>query len=674
MRKISLTVIVAVVLLLGDMAWPKAASADDAVAPAEESTPAAASSVQQAVHQAVQPALEAAFDVVDSVVGAASVPTIEFPAVAAAATPAAQPASAPTPTTIGQAIIGFHPGFLPPVDAGGLLNGLPVLTRSTNGSFLTVAAPNLDVVRQALTVIPGVSYVEDNGLLHTRITPTDTRYGEQYGPSMMGFPTAWGSVGYGSSAITVALIDSGILKTHQDLTGPRILQGHDYVNNDSDPNDDCGHGTHVSGTVGATTDNGVGVAGMTQAKILHMKGLAYSSSLFGSGCSGGYAGIAQGIMDAADQGAKVISMSIGGGASSTMQNAVNYAYDKGVILVAAAGNGGSNNGIDYPGAYPNVIAVGALTSSKTRASYSDGGPQLDIAAPGSGVLSTYTGSNNATYSSLNGTSMATPHVAGALALAWGCAIPGTTRDSLISALYSTAEDLGAGGRDNLYGYGLARVDLLVAQVCNGTPPPNQNPAAAFTATSSGNLGVSVDGSASSDPDGDALTYEWNWGDGTPAGSGVTATHTYANTTTRTITLTVSDGRGGSAGASTSFTPTSAPADPDPSTPNVTSGQTISVAVSSSATEKFFKINVPAGTGQIKAVTTGPACGFFSCSLDADLYTRAGARPTDSTYACRSQARGNSETCTTANPSAGDWYIRVKRYSGAGSVNLTVTLS
>ncbi len=577
------------------------------------------------------------------------------------------------PTTIGEAIVGFDRGLLPNVKRGGRLNGLPVTRVSKNGSFLTVKAPSLNVVRTALTVIPGVSYVEDNGLMHALATPNDTRYGEQYGPALMGFPAAWGSVGYGNANVTVAVIDSGVLSTHQDLAGPRLLQGHDYISNDNTPNDTCGHGTHTIGTVGASTNNATGVAGMAQVTLLPMKALNYVKPTLlggGGGCSGAFAGIAQAIMDAADQGASVISMSIGGGASSVMENAVNYATAKGAILVAAAGNDGGTNSIDYPAAYPAVIAVGAVTSTKARASYSDGGPQLDIAAPGSNVLSTYTGANNATYSLLSGTSMATPHVAGALALALGCKVAGTTTTQVVNALFSTAEDLGAAGRDNLYGSGLARADLLARQVCNGTPPPNQNPTAAFTATPSGSLGVAVDASTSHDPDGDLLSYTWNFGD-TATATGKTANHTYASAGSKTIRLTVTDGRGGSSTAETVF---NASADPDPATPTLTSGQTVGVGVSSTATERFFKIAVPAGKTQLKAVTAGPACSLLSCPLDADLYTRAGSRPTDSAYSCRAMVKGNAENCTSVNPTSGYWYIRVKRYSGSGSVNLTVTLT
>ena len=581
----------------------------------------------------------------------------------------APPASADVlpdlPTTIGEAIIGFQPGFLPAVGVGGALAGLPVTRVSRNGSFVTVSVPNLSAVRTAFAAIPGVTYIEDNALMHTEATPNDAKFAQQYGPQMMGFPSAWGSVGYGTNNVTVAFVDSGILKTHQDLTGARILQGHDYVNNDSNPEDNCGHGTHTAGILGATTNNSLGIAGEAQVNILEMKGL--DSSFLSNGCSGSDAGIAQAIMDAADQGAKIISMSIGGASANVLKNAADYAYNKGVILVAAAGNDGQNNGIDYPGALPNVIAVGALTSSKARASYSDGGPQLDISAPGSSVLSTYNGSTSS-YASLSGTSMATPGVAGALALALSCAPNGTSRDSVIQALYSTAEDLGVAGRDDATGYGLARADRLVQSVCNVAPPSNQNPTAAFTATPSGSLGVNVDAGASSDPDGDTLTYTWDFGDG-GNGNGKTASHTYASAGNYPIKLTVNDGHGGTDNVTQNFN-ASASSDPDPSVPTITSGQVVNATVDADHKEVFFKINVPAGTTQIKALT---ACSS-NCPANVDLYTRRGAAPTNKKYDCVSAAAGDDENCTTANPGSGYWYVRVKKITGKGTVQLTVTLS
>jgi serine protease len=589
----------------------------------------------------------------------------------------AGPASAAAPpdaadAVVGRFLVGFQRGA-PPELTG--VTGITVERVVPEAGFLVVTAAGLDVVERALSGVAGITYVERDVAMRALVTPNDPRYGTQYGPPMMGVPAAWDRAGYGSSAVKVAVIDSGIRRTHEDFTpSSRILPGYDYVAGDGDPNDTCGHGTHVAGTVGASTANALGVAGMSAATILPLKGLDAVGGLFSVQCTGSTAGIAEAIVDAADQGADIISMSIGGGASTTLANAVTYAWNKGVVLVAAAGNDGSSNSIDYPGAYPEVIAVGALDSNKAKASYSDMGPQLDVAAPGSNVISTYNGSNTS-YSSLSGTSMATPHVSGVLALALSCA-PSATNAQLRDALYRTAEDLGSAGWDQSFGHGLARADRLVTDLCGGGGggPVNGQPTAAFTSSTSG-LTVSVNGSSSTDPDGDPLTYAWTFGDGSTA-TGVTASRTYPAAGTYTVGLTVSDGRGGSSTTSRSVTVTSgggSGGDPDPSTPTVTSGQTTTINVTAT-TDAFYKIAVPAGASQLSVVMDGPNCSLLSCSLDADLSTRAGARPTDTVYACSPQSGGSDETCTHSAPASGYWYLRVKRYSGSGTVTLRAVVS
>ncbi|HWL35122.1 MAG TPA: S8 family serine peptidase [Frankiaceae bacterium] len=573
------------------------------------------------------------------------------------------------PTSRGEAVVGFVASLPAGLRAGGTLRGFEVVRVDSGGAFAVVKATDVAEVQRAMAGLPGLRYVEDNVTKYALVTPNDSQYGSQYGPNMMGAPTAWGQVGYGSSSVVVSVIDTGIRRTHQDFNASRVLAGYDYHNGDSNPADDCDHGTHTAGTVAATTNNGIGVAGMSQATILPYKVLSAPDIL--GRCSGSAANIASAIRAAADNGAKVISMSIGGPDATVERDAVQYAYSKGVILVAAAGNDGGSNSIDYPGAYPEVIAVAALESNKARASYSDGGPQLDIAAPGSNVLSTIDNSDSA-YGTMSGTSMATPHVAGAIALALGCAPAGTTRATIVNTLYSTAEDLGAAGRDDLYGHGLARVDRLVANVCTGGGGPTNNPPTASFTTSASGLTASVNGSGSADPDGDPLTYAWTWGDGGTS-TGVTASHTYAAAGTYTVGLTVSDGRGGS--NSTTRTVTVSPTgDPDPSTPNLTSGQQINVTLSGTGDEKFFKIAVPAGKSQLQVVMTGPACGLLGCAFDADLYTRVSARPNDTTYTCRPFAGGSNETCTHASPAAAYWYIRVDAYTGSGTVTLKATVS
>ncbi|MEA3191212.1 MAG: serine protease [Thermoplasmata archaeon] len=571
------------------------------------------------------------------------------------------------PTTFGEAMLAFEDGTMPALGVGDDLLGFPVVQAIPQIGILVVAAPDLTPLRLAVAGLPGLRSVEDNGKVHGSVVPNDTRYSGQYGPPQMGFPAAWGSAGYGSSAIKVAVIDSGLYKTHPDFQASRILTGYDYVNNDSNPDDGCGHGTHVTGTIAATTNNNLGVAGMSQATILPLKALQPIGGILSVECSGSTADIAQAIVDATDQGARIISMSIGASASdSATSSAVAYAYARNVLLVAAAGNDGAANSIDYPAAYSQVIAVGATTNTKARASFSDMGADLEVMAPGNAIDST---SSSGSYTTMSGTSMATPHVAGALALALSCA-PSTTNTALRSALQSTAEDLGAAGRDTTYGYGLARADLLVASVCGGGPPPNTPPVASFTFTTS-SLTVNVNGGGSTDADGDPLTYSWTFGDSS-SGSGVTASRTYAAAGTYSVTLTVSDGRGGSNSQTKSVTVASGGgSDPDPGTPNLTSGTAVSFSIATGQ-EKFYKIDVPAGKSQLVVEMTGPACGLLSCSVDADLYTRLGSKPTDTTYACRPYASGSTETCTHSSPAAGYWYVRVYGYSGSGTVTLKAT--
>ncbi|MGH7855696.1 MAG: S8 family serine peptidase [Candidatus Binatia bacterium] len=589
--------------------------------------------------------------------------------------PASAGAPISIPTEIGEAIVGFEPQALPALAAGEDLAGFPILKIVRKASFVVLAAPDLATLRLALARVPGVAYVEDNALLRALATPDDTRYGEQYGPGLMGFPAAWDEAGFGSADVTVAVLDTGLQKTHPDFESSRILQGHDYVNDDANPNDDCGHGTHVSGTVAATTDNARGVAGMSQATILPMKVLSPLGLLITITCSGSTADIAEAIVDATDEGARVISMSLGGGgASNTLRSAVDYAWQQGVLVVAAAGNDGPcSNCVNYPAKYANAIAVSAVAAGKGLASYSSTGPEIEVAAPGSNVLSTY---NDSGYRSLSGTSMATPHVSGALALALSCR-PATSATTLRALLHETAEDLGAAGRDDSYGHGLARIDRLVDALgsCDGGGEPgNHAPIAAFTLTASG-LTVGVDGSESSDPDGDALSYLWDFGAGGTA-TGAAASHTYAAGGTYTITLAVNDGNGGSDTEVKSVTVTAPgdPADPDPATPNLQSGQARAVTLSGTSDDEHFKIFVPAGSSQLRVAMTGPSCGLLSCSFDADLYVRRGSRATDTSYDCRPYLNGSNETCTLSAPASGWWYVRVDSFRGSGTVQLTPTVS
>ena len=253
------------------------------------------------------------------------------------------------------------------------------------------------------------------------------------------------------------------------------VNGWDFVNQDAHPNDDNGHGTHVSGTIAQTTLNGLGVAGVAfGTTIMPVK-------VLDAGGAGTYQWISDGIYYAVNNGADIISMSLGGSASDiTLQNAVSYAYTNGVVVVAAAGNGGKD-GVgdpvcDYPAAYDAyVIAVGALQYDESKAPYSNYGPSLDVVAPGGntavdqngdgyadGVLQNTFGNTTVdwAYWFYQGTSMATPHVSGVAALLL-TRNPSLTPDDVRSVLQSTAEDLGAAGWDSSFGWGLVDAEAAL---------------------------------------------------------------------------------------------------------------------------------------------------------------------------------------------------------------------
>jgi serine protease len=344
-----------------------------------------------------------------------------------------------------------------------------------------------------------VLYAEPNYEAHAFLVPNDTYYGFQWhfdNPSHGGVHAqdAW-DVGNGSGVV-VAIIDTGVAYEDYNTGGPWwrreqyyrapdlantiFVQGYDFVNNDTHPNDDEGHGTHVTGTVAQSTNNSLGTAGLAYgASIMPVKVLNAQGS-------GSYADIADGIRYAADNGADVINMSLGGSASSnTLRDALEYAYDKGVTIVAASGNDGTGT-VSYPAAYDEfVIAVGATRFDESRASYSNWGTALDIVAPGGdtsvdqngdgygdGVLQQTFGNkfNDWGYYFYQGTSMATPHVAGVAALVIGNG-NATTPDDVRRALEETADDLGATGRDDIYGNGL--VNAFAAM--NWTSGPVDNP-------------------------------------------------------------------------------------------------------------------------------------------------------------------------------------------------------
>jgi serine protease len=483
---------------------------------------------------------------------------------------------------------------------------------------------------------------------------------QPYGIGMVQAPEVW-ATGTTGDGITVCVIDSGIHAGHEDFQGVNLVGGYPSGWN----NDTCGHGSHVAGTI-AAKDNTSGVVGVNTGGI----NLFIVKVFDGETCGWSYS---SDLVDAANRcanaGAKVINMSLGGSFSSqTENNGFANLYNQGVLSVAAAGNGG-NTQKSYPASYNSVVSVAAVDNTKTLASFSQRNDQVELAAPGVGVLSTvpfvsattavdgvsyivsaleftYEGSasgtlvnggrctaagswsgrtvlcergdisfadkvnnayaggaaaviiyNNASggfsgtlgsagpaipavsmsqedgqylvsnkigvsasvstvpnnqgsgYAYYDGTSMASPHVAGVAALIWS-ANPTWSNQQVRDALAVTAEDLGSAGRDTSYGWGLIRAKAALDELQGGggtDPDPNNPPTASFTYSCT-DLSCNFDGTGSSDSDGSITGYSWSFGDST-SGSGSTTSHTYGADGTYTVTLTVTDDDGATASSS-----------------------------------------------------------------------------------------------------------------------------
>jgi subtilisin family serine protease len=293
-----------------------------------------------------------------------------------------------------------------------------------------------------------VEYVQPNYIYHALLVPNDPHYWRQWNMPKIGAEPAW-EITCGAAGVVVAVVDTGVDLDHPDLAA-NLVSGYNFINQGASPQDDNGHGTHVAGIVAAVTNNAVGVAGVAGgSRVMPVKVLS------GAGEGTDY-GVAQGIQWAADNGARIANLSLGGpDYSQALADAVNYAYGKNMLVVAAAGNEGSNS-ILYPAALPGVVAVGATDNGDNRAGFSNYGDALDIVAPGVNIFSTFW---NDSYVYLSGTSMATPHVSSVAALVLSLH-PGYTAGQVESTLKNNAVDLGAPGWDPYYGNG--RLDALAA--------------------------------------------------------------------------------------------------------------------------------------------------------------------------------------------------------------------
>lgn len=398
-------------------------------------------------------------------------------ALALVALPAAGASAAAVPNTV---IVKYKDGASADARAGlaRLVDVRETLGRvNVNGASIVRVAGNAQAAADRLNRSANVEYAEVDQVMRALAVPNDARFGDLYGLDNTGqaggtpdadidAPEGWDAAGLGTfpatGGVKVGIIDTGIDAAHEDLSGKVVdcaattpgllglIGGNPTPSESRGCTDDNDHGTHVAGTIGAKANNGVGVAGVS-----FTSSFGICKALHGAAGSGSTAGVANCITYLAGKGNRIISMSLGGGASTTLQQAVQAAWNNGngSLIVAASGNGG-NSTPNYPAAYPEAVSVAATDNRDAKASFSTFNADVEIAAPGVNILSTRRGGG---YVAFSGTSMATPHVAGVAAIiARGGGTPAQWRAKLTASV----DDLGAPGRDPNFGFG--RVNLVKA--------------------------------------------------------------------------------------------------------------------------------------------------------------------------------------------------------------------
>ncbi len=566
--------------------------------------------------------------------------------------------------------------------------GVGYLRRMAVGADVVKADRKLDRVEaealmRQIAANPNVEYVEIDKLNKPVFTPNDTRFGEQFGFGTGAGGTyatqAW-DVTSGAGSV-VAVLDTGITN-HSDLNA-NILPGYDFIidtavaadgnGRDSDPSDpgdayggypSSRHGTHVAGTVAAVTNNSKGVAGMAfSAKVVPVrvlgKGGGYDSDIADAviWASGGSV---SGVPANANP-AEAINLSLGGQGTcgSAMQSAINGAVGRGTTLAIAAGNSNANTSGFSPANCNNVIAVGSVTSTGARSSFSNYGAIVDVAAPGSSILSTLNsgtaGPGAESYASYSGTSMATPHVAGVIALIQSVSATPKTPAEVETIIKNTARAFPSTPSQPI-GTGILQAKAAVDAAGGGGG--NVAPVANFTSSVSG-LTVSFT-DTSSDSDGSIASRSWNFGDGTSS-TATNPSKTYAAAGTYTVTLTVTDDDGATNTKSSQVTVGSGGGSV------LQNGVPVTGISGATGSQQFWTINVPAGSSNLVIKTSGG-------TGDADLYVRFGSAPTTTTYNCRPYLSGNAETCTFSAPQTGTYHVMVRGYSAFSGVTLVGSYS
>ena len=392
----------------------------------------------------------------------------------ASASPAVGQGNVPDATFVpGEVLVLMKPGVVGRLAGQAVAGGAPGVTavRSVRYSRLlrlSVTPGQESAVIAHLSASGAVDIAALNHIVYAQEVPDDPDYGLQWALPKIEAPAAWDVV-TGTRAITVAIVDSGLDTAHPEFSG-RVVAPRDVVYDDGDPEDPCGHGTHVTGILGATGNNAIGIAGMAwDVNLMPVR-------VLNERCSGSEADVAAGIAYAVAHGAHIINLSLGGDTPlpcedtfRVMSQAVRDAHAGGRLVVAAAGNYGAGR-LLCPARQVEALAVGATMPDDARAEFSNYGEGLDLVAPGEGIYSTLPGDD---YGEKSGTSMATPHVAGLAALVWSLS-PDLTRDEVRDILETTADDLGAPGWDADFGFGRINASnaLVPDLIARGQAAPN----------------------------------------------------------------------------------------------------------------------------------------------------------------------------------------------------------
>jgi len=417
-------------------------------------------------------------------------------------------AAAPSNALPGELILRLQPGAgLTPLAqvSGGSNAALTRALRTANAGVAVSLGAGSDTYRvqvpsgadlralaDRLNSTPGVLYAQPNYTRKAMRLANDPVVRQQWALRNIKAEEAW-DISTGAEVV-IADLDTGVSSSHPDLSG-KVLAGYNFYSNNGDSSDDNGHGTYTAGVAAAYGDNNEGIAGVCWGcLILPVK-------VLGERGNGDDASVAQGIRWATDQGARVINLSLGSPEQSqVLHDAVIYAHDHNVVVIASSGNGQADgNQPNFPAAYPEVIAVSATDGSDTVSGFSTTGDYVDLASPGVGVWSTGWEEGADTYTNANGTSAAAPYVSGGAALVLSVR-PELSADQVRAVLERSADDVGAPGKDSNYGYG--RLNLLRALQLASDPnlsfapraPENQPPAAPPASGAFAPVGPPSDGS------------------------------------------------------------------------------------------------------------------------------------------------------------------------------------